>query len=398
MALASNRKWYFLQLFFAAAGALTSLYLLVHHNRLKSGIQDSSSLCSFGPYADCNAVNSSAFAEVLGVPVAAAGVLYFLLLFLLGLFQPPHSKGFERTQAWMAWLALLALSVDLWLTGVQAFVLQSFCLFCVFTYVCTAAHLALNWAMAPKDRKKGLRFLRSDKRSKIPPFVGAGTFSLLAIGAVGLYSLSAGPAPRVGAEEAKRAFLASWDSLPSAPIALRVSDSQWGNPQAKVQIVLFSDFECPHCQRAAFAVQTALASEKDRISLVFKHFPLDMSCNRLLTQPIHANACALAQLGQCAQKKGKFWDYHDRVFFKLSARELSSTRDKIWEGVRSVFTREEFDRCLADPEAAANIQADIEQGNVLGVTSTPSVFINGKKVTLAPTVDLLRDLVKKELK
>lgn len=331
------------------------------------------------------------------MPLAAGGVLYFLLLFLLGAFQPPRSKGFPKAQAWMALLALLALSVDLWLTGVQAFVLRSFCLFCIFTYVCTAAHLALNWAMAPKERR-GSRFLRSDKRSTIPPLVWAGTFSLLIASSIGLYSLSTGPAPRVGAEEAKRAFLASWETLPSVPISLRASDSQWGNPQAKVQIVLFSDFECPHCQRAAFAIQTALATEKDSVNLVFKHFPLDMSCNRLLTQPIHANACALAQLAQCAEKKGKFWDYHDRVFFKLSARELSSTRDKIWEGVRTVFTREEFDRCLADSEAASNVQADIEQGNVLGVTSTPSVFINGKKVTLAPTVDLLRDLVKKELK
>jgi protein-disulfide isomerase len=297
----------------------------------------------------------------------------------------------------MARLAVLALGVDVWLTGVQAFALRSFCLFCVFTYVCTAAHLALNWAMAPKDRKKGLKFLRSDKRSKIPPFALAGTFGLVAACAVGLYSLSTGIAPRVGSEEMKRAFLASWDSLPSSPISVRDSDGQWGNPQAKVRLVLFSDFECPHCQRAAFAVQTALASEKDRVHLIFKHFPLDMSCNPLLTQPIHANSCVLAQLGQCAQKKGKFWDYHDRVFFKLSARELSSTRDKIWEGVRSVFTREEFDRCLTDPEALANVQSDIQQGNALGVTSTPSVFINGKKVSFAPTVDLLRELVMKEL-
>ncbi len=397
----ASRRWkYYLQLVLAALGAGISLYLLVQHTRLKTGIQGGSSLCSLGRYADCNIVNASRHAEIAGIPLAALGILFFLGLFVFGLIQPPGSRGFARSQVWMARAAGGALLVDLYLLSVQAFVLQTFCLFCCLTYVCTGGHLFLNWQQLAAGHRHWENLFQGERRVRIASFAWAITFVAVLVGAIGVFQYHAstvGASRSASLEQSKKAFLETWANRPSSPISLKSTDASWGNPQAKVQVVVFSDFECPHCQRAAFALQTALAVNEKKVQMVFKHFPLDNSCNPLLQAPMHANACALSYLGYCANKKNRFWDFHDRVFFKLSARELSSSKDQLYDGVKTLFTRKEFDDCLANGDAQANTRADIELGKRVGVDSTPSVYINGKRVIFAPTVDLVQELVQKEL-
>ncbi len=397
----ASRRWkYYLQLILAAFGAGLSLYLLVQHTRLKTGIQGGSSLCSLGKYADCNVVNASPHSEIAGIPLAALGTLFFLALFVFSLIQPPGSRGFARSQVWMARAAGLALLVDLYLLAIQAFALKTFCLFCCLTYVCTVGHLTLNWLQRAVGNRDWESFFKGEKRVRIASFAWAVSFVAVLVGAVGLFqyhTATVGASRSASLEQSKKAFLETWSNRPSNPISLKSADPIWGNPNAKVQVVVFSDFECPHCQRAAFALHTALAVNEKKVQMIFKQFPLDSSCNPLLQAPMHANACALSYLGYCANQKNRFWDFHDRVFFKLSARELSSSHDHLYDGVKTLFTRKEFDECLANPSAQANTRADIELGKRVGVDSTPSVFINGKRVTFAPTVDLIQELVQKEL-
>jgi protein-disulfide isomerase/uncharacterized membrane protein len=396
----TSRRWYFLQLIFAALGVGTSLYLLVQHTRLKTGIQGGSALCSFGQYADCNVVNASQYAELGGVPLAALGILYFACLFMLGLSQPPATRGHSRAQVWMARLALAALAVDVWLIGVQAFAIHSFCLFCLFTYLCTAGHLATNWLQQPRGVRNRRHWLVGERKAHLAPFALAANLVVLIAVGTGLfqYVFSSENAAQVASmEQSKKVFLETWSTRPAKSIPIGENDPSWGNSQAKVRVVVFSDFECPHCQRAAFALHTALASSESQVQLVFKNFPLDMACNPLLQRPVHPNSCALAKLGYCANAKKKFWEYHDRVFFKLSAREISSAQDAIHDGVKNIFTRKEFDDCMANQEALAHTQRDIDLGKNLEIDSTPAIFINGKRVSFTPTVDLIRDLVQREL-
>lgn len=357
-------------------------------------------MCNLGSYANCNVVHTSQYSELFGIPLAAIGTFFFVVLLLLGSLQPPGSNGFARAQAWMATLVSIALGVDFYLLGVQAFALKSFCVFCVATYLMSALHLGLNWFLLPTESRTCRNFFIADKRSRIPSMVVAMVVVLSSIAALGMLayrSTNISAVQTANIEQARKAFLDSWANQPRVAIPTSSTDGSWGNPDAKVKLVVFSDFECPHCKRAAFALHTALSPEQNRVHLVFKNFPLDMSCNHLLQQPIHANACSLAALSYCANRKGKFWDFHDRVFFTLSEREISSTHDKLFDGVKTVFTRKEFDECLADPAAQANTKSDIALGIQLGIDSTPTLYINGKKVSFSPTVELVRSLVAKEL-
>ncbi len=391
-------RWYVLQLMASAAGAVTSLYLLVQHTRLKLGIQGGS-FCDIGRFADCSAVNASQFSEVRGIPLAAFGVLYFLCVFVLIAAQSPSKKGFRRAQMWAARLGLLALAVDVWLLAVQVFFLKTTCLLCLFTYLCTLTFLAGGWLLQNRPRT-WKTWLSGERKPAIAPLALALCSVTLFASAIGMYQYVQGSyssARLAMQEQSKKVFLETWSSRPSKNIPLSEPSYSWGNPQGKVRIVVFSDFECPHCQRAAFALHTALSSMEDQVLLVFKNFPLDMSCNPLLKQAIHKSACPLAFLGYCAQQKKRFWDFHDRVFFKLSAREISDSTEALYNGVKPLFTRKEFDDCLQNPAALASVREDIELGKTLEVDATPAIFINGKRVAAAPTVDLIRELVQREL-
>jgi uncharacterized membrane protein len=72
-----NKKLYWTQTILALLGTILSIYLFFQHAQIKFGIQDSDSFCTLGPYADCNAVNSSDFSEFLGIPIAAVGALFY---------------------------------------------------------------------------------------------------------------------------------------------------------------------------------------------------------------------------------------------------------------------------------------------------------------------------------
>ena len=142
-------------------------------------------------------------------------------------------------------------------------------------------------------------------------------------------------------------------------------------------------------------MQTALQPLRDRIFFVFKHFPLDPSCNRLVKYQLHENACRLARLSYCAAGKQKFWEFHDRVFEKAA----SATRvvwDRYVEHVAPVFSPNEIARCLADPASLHNVQADIALGDSLKISGTPTIFINGKLITIPLTIETIRRLIEIE--
>jgi protein-disulfide isomerase/uncharacterized membrane protein len=398
-----KKTWYWLQLTASLIGMLISLYLLVQHTRLKSGIQGGASFCSFGAHFNCDVVNVSDYAEVFGIPLAAFGALYFFVLVMLGLMATPSDKKFGRLQWLMGVLNVTALAVDLALLVIQVVKLKNFCLMCFLTYAATGVALWGNLMLTGGDGTFGSRFRRA---LSLDRFTGGGRFStpaliMASLGVVCYVALlmmipsfvrSSSPT-EAHVEDALFQYFEAWKKMPIKSLEVKPEDGVFGNPMSRVRVLVFSDFQCPFCKKGAFTLSTALTPMKDKVLLVFKHFPLDSKCNPLLQYQLHAHACDLAKLGFCARKKGKFWDFHDRVFFNMTEGDLEKGNDAIAAQLKDILTKEEFDRCLADDAPLKSIAEDIKLGNSLGVKGTPSVFINGKPVTIPLTVENLQKLV-----
>jgi protein-disulfide isomerase/uncharacterized membrane protein len=398
----------FWQVALSLIGLVTSLYLFIHHTRLESGIQESASFCSFGKFVDCDSVNVSRYAEVFGIPIAALGAVYFFILLIGVLFISPKEKGFTPLQQILAWMTALATLYNLVLFFIiQLIVLKTFCILCFITYLCTAGYLYLNFQTTSrtekvlKDKLK-LAFGKPD----LSLFKGVPKnrwifVSLILVGFIGIltllpYFIRSKSSANTFVENSIQQFYAQWKDLPQKKFSISPGDGTWGNPNSPIQIVEFSDFECPFCRKAAFTLHTALKFFKNRVYFVFKNFPLDSSCNPNIQYQLHAHACKLARLATCTQMQGKFWAYHDQAFLKLTDEDIKEGFDHIAEVLSPVISKEAISSCLSDSKTLKMVTEQIVQGTQITVKATPSIYINGKLITIPVTVETLEKLISLE--
>ncbi|MCS6872711.1 MAG: thioredoxin domain-containing protein [Anaerolineae bacterium] len=141
----------------------------------------------------------------------------------------------------------------------------------------------------------------------------------------------------------------------------------WGPENAKVTVVMFSDFECSFCARFyRDTYGTLKARYQDRVRFVFKHFPLSA---------IHPNAERAAVAAECANEQGKFWAYHDVLF----ENQRNFSQDALISYARQVNVPniEQFTECLTTQKYLSTVIADVQQGERHSVQGTPTFFING---------------------
>jgi protein-disulfide isomerase len=151
-----------------------------------------------------------------------------------------------------------------------------------------------------------------------------------------------------------------------------------GNKDAKVTIVEFSDFQCPYCSRATPQVQALLDAFPNDVAVYFLHFPLSF----------HQQAMPAAVASECANRQGKFWEMHDKIF---AAQD--SLASEPWKNFATELGLDaaKFTACLTDPAVAEFVKADMKQGEVAGVEGTPSFYINGVQYSQGvPNVEAVR--------
>ncbi|MBI2188567.1 MAG: thioredoxin domain-containing protein [Acidobacteria bacterium] len=172
---------------------------------------------------------------------------------------------------------------------------------------------------------------------------------------------------------------------PRYEVAIAPDDPSLGAASAPVTVVEFSDFQCPFCQRVMPTLKRLRESYGDRVRIVWKDFPLTS---------IHPQAFRAAEAGQCAKEQGKFWEYHDRLFANQQALQpefLKKYADEL--GLDAA----KFDACLDTAKYAERVQEHMGIGNALGVSSTPSVFINGRLVAGAHPYETFAAIIDEEL-
>ena len=171
------------------------------------------------------------------------------------------------------------------------------------------------------------------------------------------------------------------------------SNNVYGNEQAAVTIVEYADFECPGCG-SIHPIVTAIKEEfKDRVKFEFRHFPLVQ---------IHANATAAHRAAEAAAKQGKFWEMHDKLYENQATWKQSNSASGIFEDYAQEIglDAEQFKTDVAASSTLATINADVALGKDDNVDSTPTFFINGKKVedtASIATVEKFRKVVQEAL-
>jgi protein-disulfide isomerase len=159
-------------------------------------------------------------------------------------------------------------------------------------------------------------------------------------------------------------------SAPVSPAFTIATDDQpvKGTANAVVTIIEFTDFECPSCARQHPILDRIVSEFGDRVRLVVRDFPLSQ----------HANARKAAEAAEAAREQGKYWEYAAVLFRNQSALGV----DKLRQYASDLgLDRAKFDASLDSGKFADKVQRDVIDGHKLGINGTPTLYINGKRVS-----------------
>lgn len=176
------------------------------------------------------------------------------------------------------------------------------------------------------------------------------------------------------------------------PVAANVTPIQpdeylRGNPSATVDVIEYSDFECPFCLRHLPSIERLMDEYGDRIRLAYRHFPLNSR---------HPQAQKAAEASECAGEQGKFWEMHDVIFDANAAGAMSAAKWKELAGTLGLDTAQ-FNTCLDSGQYASKVSQQAADGAAAGVQGTPATFVNGQLVSGAVPYEQLQQLVEASL-
>jgi len=180
-------------------------------------------------------------------------------------------------------------------------------------------------------------------------------------------------------------FLESLEQLP-------VKGPSFGPADAKVSIVVFSDFQCPYCREFARNLRGPLTQKYPKdVRVTFEDFPIDS---------LHPWATAAAEAGHCIgdEKPDLFWAYHDWIFEHQGEITVANLREKVLGFAREHHLDEGgIASCLNTHAKKAEVEASLRKGRELGIQQTPTFYLNGRPVPGALPWDALNTLIQMEL-
>lgn len=162
-------------------------------------------------------------------------------------------------------------------------------------------------------------------------------------------------------------------------------DPYLGPEDAEITLIEFSDYECPFCTRwHADVFKPLMEKYPDQIRFVYRDFPL----------PSHPNAIPAAEAANCAREQGAFWEFHDQLF--QTGQGLNAT---LYQDIASALglDMEKFKQCVETRTFQAEVDADFQYAANLGVSSTPTFFLNGIPIVGAQPFEFFDEVVRREL-
>lgn len=368
----------------ALIASLTALY--VHYRILQDPTY--SSFCDVSETVSCEAVLESPYAWMFGMPVATGGAIWAGLVLLLAWRGMGSSKAEQTADVagYIFILSTLGLAVVLYLGYASFFVIQKACPICLTMYATVIGTFLVSGAAASGSLSvlpgRATRDLRSVLMSPV-----AATLAIIWIAAsaslVAFFPRLQAP-PASGSSAPAAAVPAATETLTDEQ---RAQFNEWAAAQprvtlpvaadgAEVLVVKFNDYQCPAC-RAAYLEYRGIVQKYEapqygsKVKFVTLDFPLESECN---LGSVHPSACEAAVAVRLARAKGLGPQMEDYFFNHQDTMTPASVKDML----RQVANVTDFD--AEYPKVLEEVKAEAKIGRDLGVSGTPTFYVNGIKV------------------
>lgn len=318
-------------------------------------IDGETGICSGEGFWNCDKTTTSPLGSVFGVPTSFFGFMIGVFNIIAIIFA---SKEMEQTNKFVSILNSIGCFI---LLVYSLVILKGLCPVCFIYYLLSWGHTFLF-----------LKFTQLVARPDIKILV----FLALAI-ALPSIGISLDFQKKMKNQKALSAqYIDQFQSLKIAdnhettnsPYILNQAKT---NP-SKVKIKIFSDFECPFCSNIAKQIPDVIKGLEDQVEVSYFFYPLDNNCNSKMKRPMHLYACQAAYLSACILDSKKFTEVHDKLF----ENQKNLNNDFLSKLAKEYNVSE----CFNNQEKKDEVIRLIEAGNTLGVKSTPTIFINGKKI------------------
>ena len=387
------------------AGAVFSGFSYSLHLALVSGEAVKPSFCNINSAVNCDHVLQSAWSSIGGISLAAIGLWYYLILFLL--MSAALLRG--RTRELVPVLVGLSLSsaiISTVLFLISKFVIGALCLLCSGVFV---VNLLQAWLALRAWRNGGgsgalMGFVEGISTLMRAPFVLLGfgrggseyglrdAWAAVGLGVLGilLVLMLKGIFVKTNtASDAVSKALIEWKNAAVSDLAVDTNKGVFGDyrrgPElAPVQIVEFADMECPFCRRFFSQLDALIKRFPDKISLIYRNFPLDPKCNRLMQGEGHKYSCFLAETARCAGEQNHYWEAVEDIFTSQAVEQGFPERAlqaDVFNGLSQLgVDMQGLNECLKSGRQKPSIAREVDIAAQFGIEGTPTVWVNGKRV------------------
>jgi protein-disulfide isomerase len=222
--------------------------------------------------------------------------------------------------------------------------------------------------------------LQKKRKQRMTAMVGTGVVILVVVLLIGLPSVIDRYRP-------------AGEYVTITPVAYPLADGRAiGNPNAPVVIEVFEDFQCSACKIFTESTEAELLATdyiaNGQVYYIVRQFPFEDNSSSIKASDQAANA------SMCANEQGRFWDYHAMLYANQNTSSATAYSDRRLIAFAEALGLEmgQFRSCFKDNTYAAEIQDDLDRATEYGVNGTPSVFVNGQRITPG-YVPALSDLV-----
>lgn len=372
---------------FAALGLVASCAALYVHYRLITD-PSYSSFCDVNETVSCQQVFKSQYGTIAGIPVAAGGAIWSALVLMLSAWgmREPKTETASRAAGYTFILSTIGLAAIFYLAYASFFVLHHVCPLCMTMYVSVIGIFFVS-AGAAGPLGSLASGLGADFSSVVRSPAAVALIAVWVAASAGLVLLfpheqtvseaTAATAPAVPVETLapeQLVELHAWlDRQPRIPEAMPTQD-------AKVLLIKFNDYQCPTCRQTWMLYKDIIAKYEKEYPRVFRFethdFPLEPECG---AGGVHTAACEEAVAVRLAREKNLDKQLEATLFERQS---FSLTRDDVKAALKEVthIDSSEYDAKYA--KVLEDVKADSQLGQKLGVTGTPTFFLNGIKLGL----------------